>query len=572
MPEVETLGILEEIEALASDRLQVDAFMAHESFFSDQVSYKWLSRSFSVSSNMAKKLLQEFVEKHGHGLKVMYSVAGWLNKVPATYHIKLVPGPKLAEVKQEFDDNCSVQVYSVQVCIPKDPATIWNAEFMQAEELFKQPSAVDNCLRDNRFCGISNAFVKRNAEVAPLSSAAPPAKRAGLRGLDPGCANPPCSLQQPQEKKLQQSSPKGPLDSSNATAASTEAKWSCSRDSQNEAAEKSKTSVATTKKTGQSDKSSAVTEGSLSNFWGRASTKSKSSTCLLEQKNHVPKPDGFAEFLISLLLALFFDHHACTGASESADAQVYACEAAGFAGSDDDESDVNFKRGLNGDGGKKRRVVLDDSDDDFENDVNLGSPVPPMGKSSQYSKQKNQIMHIEKHNVKFDDWKECKTKVKEEKTADVEVKPTVKQDSSVSKSANVAKLVHENTSDGDSRNTRKAADDVPGSPKRRKVLKTRIDDRGREVTEVVWKGEETDAKDTNAGKNNADNGKSCNDHKVKLQDNAATHAVNRAATTRKSPAVGSTVPSHTAGKAGNKKGANAKDPKQGNILSFFKRV
>lgn len=532
MPEIETLGILEEIEALASDRLQV-------------VSYKWLSRNFSVSSNMAKKLLQEFVEKHGHGLKVMYSVAGWLKKVPATYHIKLVPGPKLAEVEQEFDDNCSVQVYSVQVCIPKDPATIWNAEFMQAEELFKQPSAVDNCLRDNRFCGISNAVVKRNAEGAPLSSAAPPAKTAGLRGLDPGCANPPCSLQQPQEKKLQQSSPKGPLDSSNATAASTEAKRSCSRDPQNEAAEKTKTSVATTKKKGQSDKSSAGTEGSLSNFWGRASTKSKSSTCLLEQKNHVPKPD---------------------------DAQVYACEAAGVAGSDDDESDVNFKRGSNGDGGKKRRVVLDDSDDDYENDGNLGSPVPPMGKSSQYSKQKNQIMHIEQHIVKFDEWKECKTKVKEEKTADVEVKPTVKQDSSVSKSANVAELVHENTSDGDSRNTRKAADDVPGSPKRRKVLKTRIDDRGREVTEVVWEGEETDAKDTNAGKNNADNGKSCNDHKVKLQGDAATHAVNRAATTKKSPAVGSTVPSHTAGKAGNKKGANAKDPKQGNILSFFKRV
>lgn len=536
MPEIETLGILEEIEALASDRLQV-------------VSYKWLSRNFSVSSNMAKKLLQEFAEKHGHGLKVMYSVAGWLKKVPATYHIKLVPGPKLAEVTQEFDDNCSVQVYSVQVCIPKDPATIWNAEFMQAEELFKQPSAVDNCLRDNRFCGISNAFVKRNAEGAPLSSAAPQAKRAGLRGLDPQCANPPSSLQQPQEKQLQQSSPKGPLDSSNATAASTEAERSCSRDPQNEAAEKTKTSVATMKKKGQSAKSSAGTEGSLSNLWGRASTKSKSSTCLPEQKNHVPKPD------------------------ESADVQVYACEAVGVAGSDDDESDVNFKRASNGDGGKKRRVVLDDSDDDYEDDVNLGSPVPPMGKSSQYySEQKNQIMHIEKHNVKFGDRKECKTKVKEEKTADVEVKPTVEQDSSVSKSANAAELVQENTSDGDSRNTRKAAGDVPGSPKRRKVMKTRIDDRGREVTEVVWEGEETDAKDTNAGKNNTDNGKSFNDHKVKLQDNAATHAVNRAATAKKSPAVGITVPSHAAGKTGNKKGANAKDPKQGNILSFFKRV
>lgn len=56
-----------------------------------------------------------------------------------------------AEAKQEFDGNCSIQVYSVQVCIPKDPAALWNAEFVQAEELFKQPSAVDNCLRDNRY-------------------------------------------------------------------------------------------------------------------------------------------------------------------------------------------------------------------------------------------------------------------------------------------------------------------------------------------------------------------------------------------------------------------------------------
>lgn len=56
-----------------------------------------------------------------------------------------------AESKQEFDGNCSIQVYSVQACIPKDPAALWNAEFVQAEELFKQPSAVDNCLRDNRY-------------------------------------------------------------------------------------------------------------------------------------------------------------------------------------------------------------------------------------------------------------------------------------------------------------------------------------------------------------------------------------------------------------------------------------
>lgn len=56
-----------------------------------------------------------------------------------------------AEAKQEFDGSCSVQVYSVQACIPKDPAVLWNVEFVQAEELFKQPSTIDNCLRDNRY-------------------------------------------------------------------------------------------------------------------------------------------------------------------------------------------------------------------------------------------------------------------------------------------------------------------------------------------------------------------------------------------------------------------------------------
>lgn len=56
-----------------------------------------------------------------------------------------------AEAKEEFEGNCSVEVYSVQACIPKDPAALWNAEFVQAEELFKQAPSVENCLRDNRY-------------------------------------------------------------------------------------------------------------------------------------------------------------------------------------------------------------------------------------------------------------------------------------------------------------------------------------------------------------------------------------------------------------------------------------
>ncbi|KAK8643726.1 hypothetical protein V6N13_013007 [Hibiscus sabdariffa] len=83
MSQIETLGILDEIQALVSDKLQV-------------VSYKWLSRNFLVSSNVAKRLLAEFVEKHGSGLEVVYSLSGWLKNSPSNYHIQLVTEPKLS--------------------------------------------------------------------------------------------------------------------------------------------------------------------------------------------------------------------------------------------------------------------------------------------------------------------------------------------------------------------------------------------------------------------------------------------------------------------------------------------
>ena len=69
-----------------------------------------------------------------------------------------------AEAKEEFDGNCSVGVYSVQACIPNDPAALWNAEFVQAEKFFKQAPMVENCLRDNRY--ISFCFTHINKRYA----------------------------------------------------------------------------------------------------------------------------------------------------------------------------------------------------------------------------------------------------------------------------------------------------------------------------------------------------------------------------------------------------------------------
>ncbi|CAK9141284.1 unnamed protein product [Ilex paraguariensis] len=61
-----------------------------------QVSYKWLSHNFLVSSNAAKRLLQVFVETHGSGIEIVYKLSGWLKNNPSVYHIRLVSRPKLA--------------------------------------------------------------------------------------------------------------------------------------------------------------------------------------------------------------------------------------------------------------------------------------------------------------------------------------------------------------------------------------------------------------------------------------------------------------------------------------------
>uniref|UniRef100_A0A2P2Q4D0 Uncharacterized protein LOC105109677 isoform X2 n=1 Tax=Rhizophora mucronata TaxID=61149 RepID=A0A2P2Q4D0_RHIMU len=178
-------------------------------------------------------------------------------------------------------------------------------------------------------------------------------------------------------------------------------------------------------------------------------------------------------------------------------------------------------------------MVLDCSDDESEDAVNLASPGVPRGQTSK-------TLPLEELNVheQTDD----KVKLKEDKSTVGVPNQLFRQDSSIV-SKGIGSDAKENV----------IANVGLNSPKRSKVLKTRIDERGREVTEVVWEGEEQEIK--------------------KAEDNSVANAVNRAPANKKSPAVGNAAcaPSHAGGKAGTKKGA-IKDSKQGNILSFFKRV
>ncbi|XP_071905209.1 uncharacterized protein [Coffea arabica] len=528
MAEIETLGILDEIQSLVSDKLQVVSLvlstcvfpyckgsmegsfssvfsrislgvMLRFSFLVFLVSYKWLSRNFLVSSNDAKRLLQDFVEKRGTGVEVVYTLSGWLKTDPSVYHIRLVSKPKLTEVKQEFDENCSVQIYSVQACLPKDPAVLWNAEFVQAEELFKQPHEVDNCLRDNRFCGVLNSFVKRNAEEANGTTSVLPVKTTGTSGSSGyTLANQSPTIPQPQQKKVQGSSPNVTLQSPNVV-----------KDVKNESA--------------------------LANMWGRASAKSKAE-CASAKTNGI------------------------SNSAAIADAQICAREEIEHESSDDEGQGVNVKRSYNGEVGRKRRVVFDfsDEEDEFKDAVNLASPDPPKKKSMLDSKRSSYSSDIEKSKLNFEEEKEDKPNFKHRKETDRK-----------SKEENLAFGNHNNMNSSSSEKVinhvpavdtivkDKTRDAAPNSPKRKKVLKTRIDERGREVTEVVWEGEEETKPESDTTK--------------KADNIPASNNSNRPSAVKKSPAVTANAPLNQVGKTGSKKAGN-KDPKQGNILSFFKRV
>ncbi|RXI02928.1 hypothetical protein DVH24_003006 [Malus domestica] len=535
---METLGIIQDIETLVSNQLQV-------------VSYKWLSRNYFVSSNAAKRLLQEFVEKHGNGFEVVYVLAGWLKSDPSSYHIRLVSGPKLAEAKEEFDGNCSVGVYSVQACIPKDPAALWNAEFVQAEKLFKQAPMVENCLRDNRFCGISNSFVKRNVDGAPLSTESPQlnseavigqpeSKAISNRWLARGLVLALWPSKILQNINILMNSrgsylPSSPTEGQRARRLPTNVVKDVKSEINGTRVFGQANKRPADKEKVQNENSSSASGGSLANFWGQASVKSKSDAPE-KYNNSIP------------------DH---TGAS----AEPQTCAREAVAGSsDDDGQQVNLKRSSNSGGHSEK-------EDDDEDAVNLASPEIPKGQSCLDLKESNKVMVPERPNLNFDKQVEDNPKIKEEISVDGESNQPFREDPSVVKKVINAGIIlkeKKRIPEKDVNKVDKPTNAASSSPKRRKVVKTVIDDRGREVTEVIWEGEETEAK-----KADSDIIKTADSDILKKSDNKAASAVNRPPAAKKS--VGNTAPTNATGKVGNKKGVS-KDPKQGNILSFFKKA
>lgn len=251
------------------------------------------------------------------------------------------------------------------------------------------------------------------------------------------------------------------------------------------------TNLPASKKLGQNGKNSSTAGGSLANLWGRASTTTKSSAGPVENSTSAPSSTGwflrlFQKFalILSCLVKHFFIRTIMEflllmeniSSSVSAEAQICAHEAAEL-NSDDEGQDVNFKRSSKTEGGRKRRVVFDFSDEDENEDaVNLGSPDFPKARSILASKESTKELVSEKK------CEEDKMEVDEVKVSEEEHHQPPKEDvSAVSRGMNIGMCSLKGQNRGSSKDAdNKVTNPAPTSPKRRKVLKTRIDERGRE--------------------------------------------------------------------------------------------
>ncbi|BDA44170.1 probable DNA polymerase delta subunit 3 at N-terminal half [Coccomyxa sp. Obi] len=176
---VDRQKIFNDIQELVGEQLKV-------------VSFKWLARHFSVPANTAKKVLSEFLEKNQGKVSATYLISGWTKGPEPEHSIQLVDAGSLTERRKKLDPITSLHVYSVQPTQPKDASELWNTDNVQTMEFFTSlvKSGSDNCLADNRWSAVQCQQAKRDpsvskgkAQAARMPSDPPPGATAPANGV-----------------------------------------------------------------------------------------------------------------------------------------------------------------------------------------------------------------------------------------------------------------------------------------------------------------------------------------------------------------------------------------------------
>lgn len=133
------------------------------------VTYKWLSYTLNVHTNVAKQMLYHFVTSQhdsnkGDDLSVTYMVSGVTageGDHPDVHQMMLVREENLAVVKSRMKDVISVHIYSVQKKKLQDMSTLYSANYDIVKE---------NIMNINRYSGIecAEAKVRSSADLAKI--------------------------------------------------------------------------------------------------------------------------------------------------------------------------------------------------------------------------------------------------------------------------------------------------------------------------------------------------------------------------------------------------------------------
>ncbi|KAL6060901.1 DNA polymerase delta subunit 3 [Balamuthia mandrillaris] len=150
---------------MAEDDMYLDNLEEWVCEHKKQVTYKWLSNTLQVPSNVAKQMLFAFAEKKGAQVQTVYLLSG-KKKADQRHTITLVPQAQLEEMRKIFEEISSLHVYSVQAVLPKDSAEMWAVDNALQSELFaKGGDLSDNPILSNRWSAIACAAAKERVII-----------------------------------------------------------------------------------------------------------------------------------------------------------------------------------------------------------------------------------------------------------------------------------------------------------------------------------------------------------------------------------------------------------------------
>eukprot|EP00286_Rhodomonas_abbreviata_P023195 CAMPEP_0181299724 /NCGR_PEP_ID=MMETSP1101-20121128/6502_1 /TAXON_ID=46948 /ORGANISM="Rhodomonas abbreviata, Strain Caron Lab Isolate" /LENGTH=658 /DNA_ID=CAMNT_0023404899 /DNA_START=11 /DNA_END=1988 /DNA_ORIENTATION=- len=138
---------------------------------------KFLSSTLSISSDLAKRLLYQFVSENQGKVRATYALSGWEKPVASegeprkgSRKFVIVKDELLAEAKNSMSEVQSAHVFSIQKApsTPPSSSTLWAAQHLENEEMYTAAPEVPNSLRDNRYAHIRCTKVVRDLKPRQL--------------------------------------------------------------------------------------------------------------------------------------------------------------------------------------------------------------------------------------------------------------------------------------------------------------------------------------------------------------------------------------------------------------------